>query len=511
MSLYRIQGSAEKREGIYYEFDSTEKPLGEGGMGKVYKGRCVNERNGNVREVAVKFLYEGSSQYVVEKSRREAAIRFKHENLIEMLGFIETESKSVTGETQYRYHVVSELLEGVTLEDLFEGRLTDQFDCFVPFAEKMHREYQQDPVHFTVQLAKNILSGLMTMHDAQYIHRDISPSNIMLTSDGKIKLIDFGIAKKMDSLTNHDKNLTSAGQFIGKPEYAAPELVLGSINEQNQTTDIYAVGILMFQCVVGHLPFTGDRADILQKQLHSPLPLNLIKHKGLQRVIKKACEKSRTKRYQSAAEFRVALDSIQSVDPPVKWVKYVAGGILIFGLSFGAYKLLPDVNTVTETHDYSYALKAMYDNNDFSCMDSLASAGDAKACYLMSRLYFKSRSRTSSLIDDTNIATTEYQADSITILKERLNIQPDNYKAHDLLKKAIELDPKHYPALFELACDYWRTDDRSEVIQIRDGERTEQYFRQARKYAQEVDDSLYIYMSDFYLERVKQWNERINK
>ena len=126
------------------------------------------------------------------------------------------------------------------------------------------------------------------MHDAGYIHRDIDPTNIMITTDGHIKLIDFGIAKKFTTLTNHDKHLTQAGQFVGKPEYAAPELVLGAINEQSQTTDLYAVGILLFQCIVGHVPFQGDRADILQKQLHSPLPLKLIKNRDLRAIIARA-------------------------------------------------------------------------------------------------------------------------------------------------------------------------------------------------------------------------------
>ena len=295
MSLYKIQGRAEKLRGIYYEFNSDDEPLGEGGMGKVFKGRCVDEATGKARNVAVKFMYSDLPPYAIEKARREAAIQFRHGNLIEMLGFIETEEKSVLGEPVHRYHVVSELLEGVSLDKLFEGKLTDQQGHFVPFAEKMYKDYQQDVNHFAIEIIKNILSGLMTMHDAGYIHRDIDPTNIMITNDGHIKLIDFGIAKKMNSLTTHDKHLTQAGQFVGKPEYAAPELVLGAINEQNQTTDIYAVGILLFQCIVGHAPFEGDRSDILQKQLHAPLPLKLIKHKGLRAVVAQATEKSRAK------------------------------------------------------------------------------------------------------------------------------------------------------------------------------------------------------------------------
>ena len=265
MALYRIQGKAEKQKGIYYEFDSGDEPLGEGGMGKVYKGRCIDEVTGKSRFVAVKFMFSDLPPYAIEKARREAAIHFRHDNLIEMLGFIETESKTVLGEPLHHYHVVSELLEGVSLDKMFEGKLTDQQGHYVPYAEKLYKDYQQDVNHFAVVLIKSILSGLMAMHDAGYIHRDIDPTNIMITTDGHIKLIDFGIAKKMNSLTSHDKHLTQAGQFIGKPEYASPELVLGAISEQNQTTDIYAVGILLFQCIVGHVPFEGDRSDVLQK------------------------------------------------------------------------------------------------------------------------------------------------------------------------------------------------------------------------------------------------------
>lgn len=322
MSLNKIQGKTEKLKGIYYEFDSSDEPLGAGGMGKVYKGRCIDEKSGAVKDVAVKFIYDDLPPYAIEKAKREAAIHFKHENLIEMLGFVETESKNVIGETYHHYHVISELLEGVSLNHFFESKLTDQRGNFVPYAEKLFKDYKQDVRHFACELIKSVLSGLMTMHDAGYIHRDISPDNIMITTDGHIKLIDFGIAKKMRSLTSHDKHLTEAGQFVGKPDYAAPELVLGAINEQNQSTDIYAVGILLFQCIVGHPPFEGDRADIMQKQIHSPLPLKLVKDKALRKVIAKATEKSRSNRFQSAAEFRVAIDQALNSPPSsdINWL-----------------------------------------------------------------------------------------------------------------------------------------------------------------------------------------------
>lgn len=510
MSLYKIQGKAEKQKGIYYEFDSDDEPLGEGGMGKVYKGRCVDEKTGRSRNVAVKFMYSDLPPYAIEKARREAAIQFRNDNLIEMLGFIETESRSVLGEIVHHYHVVSELLEGVSLDNMFEGKLTDQQGHLVPFAEKLYKDYQQDANHFAIEIIKNVLSGLMTMHDAGYIHRDIDPTNIMITSDGKIKLIDFGIAKKMNSLTTHDKHLTQAGQFVGKPEYAAPELVLGAINEQNQTTDIYAVGILLFQCIVGHVPFEGDRSDILQKQLHSPLPLKLIKNAGLKKIIAQATEKSRAKRFQSAAEFRVALERLDlSRESSFEWktiYNYIIGGLVacLLGVVILYHSgINSNTNEISETDTYGSVIQSIHETQNpqevLDALNSLVSNGDADATYLLSRLYFRSR-----LQDD-------YCPDSIRAMQQSLNVQCDNIKAHQLLQRAIDLNPKNYPALYELACDYWKADQRTEAISSRNGDKAEQYFNLARTYAVEANDSLYLRMTDVYLADIKKWREYIKE
>lgn len=528
MSLYKLQGKLEKQKGVYYEFDPSDEPLGEGGMGKVYKGKCVDEKTGNSCDVAIKFMYSDLPPYAIEKARREAAIHFRHDNLIEMLGFIETESKTVLGEPQHHYHVVSELLEGVSLDKMFKGKLTDQNGKYVAFAEKLYKDYQHDVNHFTLEVIRNILSGLMTMHDSGFIHRDIDPTNIMITSNGHIKLIDFGIAKKMNCLTSHDKHLTQAGQFVGKPEYAAPELILGAIDEQNQTTDIYAVGILMFQCIVGHVPFEGDRSDVLQKQLHSPLPLRLIKHKGLRKIVAKATEKSRSKRFQSAAEFRVALERLDlGSGTGFDWnplFNYILGGVFACGLlGTGIYYLTkekePDPtpkieNTITEnqvfneqeegTIDYASAMKAIRVDHDISKMIQLSEKGNADATFLLSRLYFQSRAKTISSFS-FDLATTEYQPDSISYLKSLLAIEPDNKKAHSYLKKTIDQNSKHYQALFELACDYWRSDDRTEAVPTRDGDKAEQYFHLAKAYADEAGNSDYVAMINAYIKRIMEW------
>ena len=317
MSAIRLQGETEKSRGIYYQLDSNDKPIGVGGMGQVFKGVCVNEHTGSTSPVAIKFMFDDLPPHAIERARREASIQLRNDNLVEMLGFIEIKERTPIGEVKTHYHVVSELLTGVSLSDLMDGKTTDRDGMPIAFAEKLLADYKNDSEHFARIIVMNVMSGLMALHDAGYIHRDIDPSNIMVTNDGHIKLIDFGIAKQMNTLTTNDKGLTVAGKFLGKPEYAAPELVLGDIRHQNQTTDIYAMGILLYQCIVGHTPFEGPRHEILEHQLKTKLPLDKIKNKSLRKIIAKACEKKQDMRYQTISQMRVALETASNKPTPV--------------------------------------------------------------------------------------------------------------------------------------------------------------------------------------------------
>lgn len=338
MAIIKLQGAAEKRRNVSYRFDTDSLPIGEGGMGKVYQGLCVDERTGASRQVAIKFMFDDLPESAYERARREAEIQLRNDNLVEMLGFIETHEQRGT-EVRRHYHVVSELLTGVSLSDVLEGRTKDRNGEDVAFAVKMLQDFKNDPEHFATVVVINVLSGLMALHDAGYIHRDIDPSNIMLTTDGHIKLIDFGIAKQMNSLTTSDKALTVAGKFMGKPEYAAPELALGDINHQNQTTDIYAVGILLYQCIIGHTPFEGARHEILEMQLKKKLPLDKIKNKNLRGIIATACEKKQELRYQTSAQMRVALENMDGSRPwidPKKKMILVAAAVVLAVILVGA-------------------------------------------------------------------------------------------------------------------------------------------------------------------------------
>ncbi len=236
MASIRIQGENERQKGIYYEYDPSDAPLGEGGMGKVYKGWCCSETTNQRREVAIKFLYSDLPPHVIARARREAAVQLRNDNLVEMFGFVEISAKDELGQPIVRYHVISEYLHGVTLDKLLSGNVCDSKGNVIPFAQELYGKFLNNSYSFALTIVRSLLSGLMALHDAGYIHRDIDPSNIMITSDGKIKLIDFGIAKKLSGNNTKESSYTVDGQFIGKPKYAAPELVRGLVDSQDHTT-----------------------------------------------------------------------------------------------------------------------------------------------------------------------------------------------------------------------------------------------------------------------------------
>ncbi len=340
MRIIKLQGDIEKRNGIYYEYDVDAVPLGEGGMGRVFKGYRVVERTGERMPVAIKAIYDNIPERVVERARREAEIQIDSDNLIRMYGFVETVTH-VDDERRRKvhYHVIMELLIGVTLENIMNGVTCDQNGMQIPFAAEIYSQYTQDRDVAVVRIMKAILSGLMSLHDKGYIHRDIDPSNIMLTIDGKIKLIDFGICKQIVSLASLDKSLTASGVFMGKVNYAAPELVLGDVKSQNYTTDIYALGVLLYQLCTGHLPFKGTDQEILSANLRKTLPMKDVHKAAFKKIIRKATEKSQSKRYASVAELRVDLERVptESHEIGFGWIRIAVSVVAFVAIIVGCW------------------------------------------------------------------------------------------------------------------------------------------------------------------------------
>lgn len=482
MAIIKLKGNSVHDRNIYYEFDTDTEPLGEGGMGKVYRGRQISEITGISRDVAIKFMFDGLPQSVIDRARREASIQVLSENLIEMMGFIETTSEGPNHSVRSHYHVVSELLTGVMLADLLNGVTSTKDGRQITFAQNLYKMYKEDRANFALIIMKNIASGIMTLHDKGYIHRDIDPTNIMVTEDGKIKLIDFGIAKKLpnhnttsgDRLSTQDRSLTMTGQFVGKPQYAAPELVVGDINYQNETTDIYAMGILFYQLLVGKLPFVGPVTKVLEAQKNQKTPVKNIADiphlNDFRYVVSKATEKDQGKRYQSAAEFRVDLDAIGTGLAPKPWLYYAGGGVLgIILLIVGFLMISPispdnDDNINKRLYEASTAQEAW---------GQLVKMKDANSLFLQSRIYF-----------DGNLP------DSIVIMQRNLEgiVTKNNGMAHQLLEKAYRLAPKDDRILYNLGLDWYYGEERG--AEKRDLVKAKDFFDKAMICAKESDDAI---------------------
>lgn len=353
MLIKRLQGQLEKRNGYYYEFDMHSKPLGEGGMGVVYKGFKIYEATGNRNVVAIKAMFDGLPAEVYERAEREASIRLRNDNLVEMLGFISEIEIDPYGMQKNKYYVVSEYLNGVVLSDLLTGQFKDKDGIEIPYAKQLYTDYVSEKEKTSIEIIRCVLSGILALHDKGYIHRDIDPTNIMVTDEGTIKLIDFGIAKYVRSLGTIDKSLTSTGKFIGKAEFASPELVLGDVRNQGYPTDIYAIGILFYQLLVGKLPFTGSKYEVLQMQLNDKVPVKHIKNPLLAKIVKKATEKNKSDRYSSVAELRVEIDKAADSHPSII-TRYWKHGVVTLLSSVACAALIFWINNLppkNETND----------------------------------------------------------------------------------------------------------------------------------------------------------------
>ena len=480
MSIIVLKGNSAQTRNTYYQFDTASEPIGEGGMGKVYRGRQINEQTNIGRDVAIKFMFEGLPQSVIDRARREASIRVVSENLVEMIDFIETTVQGPNNTIRYHYHVVSELLTGVMLADLLKGVTTTKDGRQIQFAQNLYKMYKEDRAAFALVIMKNIAAGIMTLHDKGFIHRDIDPTNIMVTEDGKIKLIDFGIAKKLpnhtsttgDRLTTQDQTVTMTGQFIGKPHYAAPELVIGDIASQNESTDIYAMGILLYQLLVGKLPFTGPVSKVLQAQKETKTPVKHIEGMNhvadFRNVVAKATMKDQEKRYQTAAEFRVALDAVGTGNPIRQWIYYVAGAVAVVCIAIVCVLLWPGDNAQKDVKDELYHASTASEG-----WSHLQQQTDAASLYLQSRSYFNGVQLN----------------DSIVIMKQNLSeiVHPDSLKAHELLETAYRQAPQDTKILYELGMDYYYGYDGGRGVE-QNVDIAKVFFKQALVSAQQAND-----------------------
>jgi len=206
------------------------REVGQGGMAVVY--RAIDETL--KREVAIKILHPHLASEPESKARLEreaqSVAKLHHENILEIFDYSGLDSPSS--------YIVTEFIDGQTLKELLAAR---------PFG------YPE----IAALVAVEICGALAHAHAAGIIHRDVKPENVMIRKDGVLKLMDFGIAQAIDL-----QRMTVTGQLLGSPAYMAPELIEGK--PLDFRTDVFAVGIMLYQLATGSLPFAGKNPHAIR-------------------------------------------------------------------------------------------------------------------------------------------------------------------------------------------------------------------------------------------------------
>ncbi len=246
--------------------------IGVGGMADIYRARDIEED----RIVAVKILkteFAGSDEFLRRfRNESKAIALLSHQNIVKIYD---------VGFTEKVQFIVMEYVDGITLTDYIEQQGLLKW---------------RDAVHFTIQ----ILRALQHAHDRGIVHRDIKSSNIMLLRDGTIKVMDFGIAR-----FNRENNKTVSEKTIGSVHYISPEQARGDITDER--SDIYSVGVLLYEMLTGKKPFDGDTpVAIALKHMQSPpkkpSEINETIPEGLEQIVLRAMQKEPGQRYQTAGE-----------------------------------------------------------------------------------------------------------------------------------------------------------------------------------------------------------------
>lgn len=250
--------------------------LGIGGMAVVFECRDMYTQD----IVAVKILKEEllDDPVMVNDFKKEvkASVQMSHPNIMEIYS---------EGIWNKRPFLVLEYLEGQTLLDKIEY-------------------YTKFSVKEACEIMLQLLDAISYTHEHNIIHRDIKPQNIFYLSNGTVKLGDFGIAKNEKEVENH-------GKILGSVHFLAPEVLSGG--QFTICSDIYAAGITFFQLVTGVLPFEGSTEKVAESQLKKTCPApssyQTAIPKELDEIVLKAVSKNPKKRYQSAAEFKSAIQN----------------------------------------------------------------------------------------------------------------------------------------------------------------------------------------------------------
>ena len=264
--------------------------LGRGGMAEVYKAYQPSLD----RYVAIKLMHSflADEKEFLTRFQREARVvaTLRHPNIVQVHDF-DVDSGV--------YYMVMEFIEGESLK----SRLQD-----------LEEEGEWVSLDDAARVILAVGSALKYAHERGMVHRDVKPANVMITVEGQVILTDFGIAKIVSA-----SNLTASGALVGTPSYMAPEQGMGQPGDER--SDIYSLGVMLYQLAVGRLPYDADTPlAVVLKHINDPLPLpRAIKPdlpESIERVILKALAKNPADRYQKVGE--LTIDLRQAMGMPIE-------------------------------------------------------------------------------------------------------------------------------------------------------------------------------------------------
>ena len=289
--------------------------IGTGGMSDVYKAKC-HKLN---RFVAIKVMKSEFSEdkTFVSKFRAEAqsVAGFTHPNIVNVYD---------VGDENGIYYIVMELVEGITLKKYIEKRGR------IPFKE-------------AVSIAIQVANGLDAAHKHNIVHRDIKPQNIIISKEGKVKVTDFGIAKVASSST------INSSSTMGSVHYISPEQARGGYSDAR--SDLYSLGITIFEMITGTVPFDGDSTvavavQHIQDEIPAPSTVTDDIPLSIDRIVLKLTQKKPDRRYQTAAELITDLKK-SLVMPDTDFVVMAP----LYGASGSASQVMPANNNSVKDED----------------------------------------------------------------------------------------------------------------------------------------------------------------
>lgn len=261
--------------------------LGQGAMGVVYKATDpLIDRVVAIKTITLSLAQEEKDEYEARfYQEAKAAGRLSHPNIVTIYDV------GRSGDVAY---IAMEFLQGRELRDILN-------------------DGQRLPVNFVLDVVAQVALGLAYAHENGIVHRDVKPSNIMVSADGHVKITDFGIARMASAAVR-----TQTGMVLGSPKYMSPEQVMGKLTDQR--SDIFSLGVMLYEMLTGQAPFAGENVNAIMYQTLNSVPpppstLNSSVPDMLNFIVAKALAKDIEDRYQSAKDLANDLKACRETLP----------------------------------------------------------------------------------------------------------------------------------------------------------------------------------------------------